>query len=350
MSSEGVMKKNTGKKDHVLTTIEKPLAGTGSFPAALQELRLRSVAIAKDPQIQAIALSISGGAVALGATGGACGMAVGGAAGAAVGILPAVFTFGLSIPVCAVVGGTVGTIGGMVVGSGAGIATGGLTYKYRIEIKNGLVYVQTNACGTVAFAKMKAQTKGKEVKVKLLSCTASSKQKAIETMTYTQSGAIELLKKGKAKSLELQKTSYEIATNRTLQVTVASATAGGVALGTTGGVAGLATGGAIGAAVGLIPALFTFGLSIPIGACIGATSGAIAGSTAGGTMGAVGGGVAGNRIYVKRDAIKTGAVSVRDKANGCADYIKGKAQEFPTYVKMCVTSGTGGTETHLHQD
>jgi len=135
--------------------------------------------------------------------------------------------------------------------------------------------------------------------------------------------AIEMLERSKTKCLELKATSYDLAKNRTVQVTAASSAAGGVALGTAGGAVGLATGGVAGAAVGIVPALFTFGLSIPICACIGAVGGGIAGSTAGGAIGAAGAGVAGNRIYTKRESIKSGV-----------DYIKGKAQELPSYVPL----------------
>merc|ERR1719242_1315072 len=58
-----------------------------------------------------------------------------------------------------------------------------------------------------------------------------------------------------------------------VKVTAAAAAGGAVSLGAGGGVVGLAGGGAIGAACGVIPAIFTFGLSIPIGAAIGASTG-----------------------------------------------------------------------------
>merc|ERR1712217_683621 len=63
----------------------------------------------------------------------------------------------------------------------------------------------------------------------------------------------------------------------TFQVTSASAVAGGVF----GGVVGSTVGTVTGAAIGLIPAVFTFGLSIPVGATMGLCTGAFAGSTTG---------------------------------------------------------------------
>merc|ERR1740123_1668039 len=54
--------------------------------------------------------------------------------------------------------------------------------------------------------------------------------------------------------------------DRTTQVVAASGLGGAVLVGAGGAGAGLLAGGAAGAAIGLVPALFTFGLSIPIGA------------------------------------------------------------------------------------
>lgn len=54
-----------------------------------------------------------------------------------------------------------------------------------------------------------------------------------------------------------------------VQATCAGVAGGAAALGATGGATGLAAGSAVGAALGLVPAIFTFGLSIPVGAAIG---------------------------------------------------------------------------------
>mmetsp|Transcript_17615 Transcript_17615/g.53422 ORF Transcript_17615/g.53422 Transcript_17615/m.53422 type:complete len:231 (-) Transcript_17615:111-803(-) len=78
-----------------------------------------------------------------------------------------------------------------------------------------------------------------------------------------------------------------------VQVTAASAVGGAMVLGTGGAVTGLLTGGAAGAACGLAPALFTFGLSIPLGAAVGSGAGLCVGTVIGGTVGLVGGGAAG---------------------------------------------------------
>jgi hypothetical protein len=56
-----------------------------------------------------------------------------------------------------------------------------------------------------------------------------------------------------------------------------------------GGAGGLATGSTVGAVCGLIPAVFTFGLSIPVGMAIGGGAGLWAGTVSGGAAGLVGG-------------------------------------------------------------
>ena len=66
--------------------------------------------------------------------------------------------------------------------------------------------------------------------------------------------------------------------------------AAGAAVGsTTGAISGSLAGGAFGAVAGLVPAVFTFGLSIPLGAAMGSSLGLVAGSMVGGGTGAVGG-------------------------------------------------------------
>merc|ERR1711998_640144 len=81
--------------------------------------------------------------------------------------------------------------------------------------------------------------------------------------------------------------------------TAASTAAGAVVCGGAGAVVGTTAG----AALGLIPALFTFGLSIPVGAVIGGC----VGTTTGTAAGATGGGVIGYGGYTYRKEIRTGA-------------------------------------------
>eukprot|EP00928_Gymnodinium_smaydae_P024167 TRINITY_DN19644_c0_g1_i1.p1 TRINITY_DN19644_c0_g1~~TRINITY_DN19644_c0_g1_i1.p1 ORF type:complete len:322 (+),score=37.99 TRINITY_DN19644_c0_g1_i1:130-1095(+) len=81
---------------------------------------------------------------------------------------------------------------------------------------------------------------------------------------------------------------------------------GALTAGAGGGAIGLGAGGAIGAACGLVPAVFTFGLSIPFGALLGSGIGCGVGATCGAATGAFSGGAAG-KAYANREAIKAGA-------------------------------------------
>merc|ERR1719230_2263710 len=98
-----------------------------------------------------------------------------------------------------------------------------------------------------------------------------------------------------AKVAKLAEKPVALARDSKFQCTTAGAAAGTLVGGATGG----GTGTIIGAAVGVVPALFTFGLSIPVGAAIG---GGI-GLCAGGSVGAVGGGAAGYGGYTWRKEI-----------------------------------------------
>lgn len=115
--------------------------------------------------------------------------------------------------------------------------------------------------------------------------------------TSAQAQAIETFKQGQAKVAEIGEGVRDVVSNPRAQATTVSAVGGAVALGTGGGATGLVSGGLIGAACGLVPAVFTFGLSIPIGAAIGSGMGAGIGTTFGGAAGFISGGALGYKAY-----------------------------------------------------
>merc|ERR1719330_1061128 len=78
---------------------------------------------------------------------------------------------------------------------------------------------------------------------------------------------------------------------------------GAVCVGAPAAGLGLFAGGAIGGAVGILPAIFTFGLSIPFGAVIGAGCGMVFTGAAGTTVGFAGGSAIGYAGYSRRDQI-----------------------------------------------
>merc|ERR1740127_194159 len=106
--------------------------------------------------MQTLTITTGTGTVVVGAMGGAFGLASGMVTGAIAGLPPALFTFGLSIPAGAVIGGGAGSAMGASAGAGVGALAGYGTFKYRVEIKKGLVYVQVKAMDTVKDGKAKA--------------------------------------------------------------------------------------------------------------------------------------------------------------------------------------------------
>merc|ERR1719410_164625 len=111
----------------------------------------------------------------------------------------------------------------------------------------------------------------------------------------------------------------EVVSDKGVQATAASAVGGGSVLGAGGAATGVAVGGAVGAAVGVVPAIFTFGLSIPFCAVLGGGCGLATGTVVGGSAGAAVGGASGYGVYTKREAISTtvhgAATSVKKMAH-----------------------------------
>lgn len=93
------------------------------------------------------------------------------------------------------------------------------------------------------------------------------------------------------------------ASGRRLQVAAASGVGGAMVVGTGYAGVGFLAGGAVGVAAGVVPALFTFGLSIPVFGAIGAGCGAAFGGAVGGTVGFTGAGAIGYHVYPRRAAI-----------------------------------------------
>merc|ERR1712151_502169 len=100
-----------------------------------------------------------------------------------------------------------------------------------------------------------------------------------------------------------------------------------ITLSTAGGAFGMASGVVAGSAGGVIPALFTFGLSIPAGAILGGGTGLFLGV---GT-GALGGGVVGYEVYMYRDQLKDGMLHIKTKALDTAHIAK---------VNVCNAAGS----------
>jgi hypothetical protein len=318
-------------------------------------LMTRGGVMVKEPRLHATSVSAAAGAIALGAVGGAMGAASGAGMGMAAGVVGAPFSFGLTIPLGGAVGGGVGLCAGATVGGGAGAIAAGSTgyavYTYRVQIKDGVVYVRAKV------------TDGKEKATLKLTCTMASikdqaHQKGVATKTTVMNIVGELKTKTvegaqivKARSLSVQdatqirvreaigytktKASEFGAKVRENKVTTGSTVVCGVA----GGAAGTVTGGVAGAAVGVPAAIFTFGLSIPIcsavGSGVGLCTGAVMGSGAGAAAGTA---------FTRRAEIKDRACGVWSKVQSGVMDAKGKAQGHALAVKERLVGGTGGTE------
>ncbi|CAE7205248.1 unnamed protein product [Symbiodinium necroappetens] len=181
-----------------------------------------------------------------------------------------------------------GAAAGLLVGTTAGGVAGGTggfcLYKYRVQIKDGVVRVQLKA--------RKSLSEGCETARKSLS-------DGCETVKGVTSRAKLAIDSARTKAHEKAGEAMTFATSSRAGFTSASTMLGG-SLGT---VAGAACGAACGAAVGLVPAVFTLGLSIPISAGIGLAAGATTGG--GGACGFVG--------FTYREEIKRSAGYLRTK-------------------------------------
>jgi hypothetical protein len=135
----------------------------------------------------------------------------------------------------------------------------------------------------------------------------------------------------KAKAIEARQSVRSLAANPDTR----AAAAGAAAFGAGGAAAGATAGGVIGVACALPAALFTFGLSIPVGAAVGAGSGLCVG----GSVGIVTGGAAGYKTHREKETISNALNSVFTKAMVCKD----KALDSTSNLKMSVVARMGGT-------
>eukprot|EP00747_Dinoflagellata_sp_TGD_P211037 gnl/TRDRNA2_/TRDRNA2_84244_c0_seq1.p1 gnl/TRDRNA2_/TRDRNA2_84244_c0~~gnl/TRDRNA2_/TRDRNA2_84244_c0_seq1.p1 ORF type:complete len:390 (-),score=95.27 gnl/TRDRNA2_/TRDRNA2_84244_c0_seq1:451-1557(-) len=271
-----------------------------SQPTACAPLSMKNrvIFIAKEPKFQTITVSAAGGSLILGTAGGAFGLTSGIFVGGAVGVVPALLTFGLSIPAGAAIGGGTGLFTGTVVGTGVGAVGGGaagsVVYRYRAEIENGYITVKTKVLCTVKDTHSKALCTVEDAKTKTVRAVLAKYEFARQS---AQGVKLRIC----TKADQLKSNTRDIITAPKFKTTATYAGGGAVVGGTAGGAAGTVAGGAMGAAVGVIPALFTFGLSIPIGAAIGGGIGLCAGTVTGGSAGAVCGGAVGYKRYKKEN-------------------------------------------------
>lgn len=300
------------------------------------ETKDKTIVFVRDPHFQMCTITTASGAITLGSIGGAFGLASGVAVGSAAGVVPALLTFGLSIPAGAVVGGSVGLCTGTLVGGTSGGIGGFATYKYRVQIKDGFISVQVKAKDTFNCTKEKASAVLSTARTFINTQVAKVQASVCDIAVQVRTRSIATFDIAKAKSCD----AVTFATSTKAGVTSTSAVAGAVV----GGAGTGAVGTVVGAAVGIVPAIFTFGLSIPAGAMVGLC----VGTTVGASTGAVGGGLAGYGGFTYRKAITEGAQSSWGKVRTAATNVKAKtiscAAEAKESARSMVRGSTGGSE------
>jgi hypothetical protein len=281
------------------------------------ETKDKTVAILRNPEFQQCTVVTAGGAIAFGSVGGAFGCATGIVVGSAAGVLPALFTLGLSIPAGGAIGGVGGLFSGTLIGGSTGGAAALAAYKYRIEIKSGVMTLKVNVCDI-----------NDKAKAQVLKVCTNTHNRVYKVQVAVHEIAIKYANKVRESSLaavEISKIkaskAYTFATTTKVGVTATSTAAGAVVGGTTIG----AVGTLVGAAAGVVPAIFTFGLSIPAGAVIGMC----AGTAIGGSAGAVTGGVTGYTGF-------THGKTIKEKVKGSLSGVSTKAENLKIKALTCV--------------
>lgn len=314
------------RKEWLVEDIERHMAAKRSQLRKLKErlrraltlIKAQGVTLASDPTACIVLLSGGGGAVIMGACGSVLGLSGGTATGALMGLAPAPLTFGLSVPIGAAVGGSVGACTGTVIGTTSGFFSGsiggGLVYAYRVEIKDGVVYLKRLGVRSVVNTARAALDTATCVSVGAIDAADSARQHAVAGLRCAASGASSAGTAAVSTTRLAASKALEVAQDRAFQASAVSAVGGAAVVGTGGCVAGLTVGGAVGAACGVVPALFTFGLSIPVGAAVGSGAGFCIGVTAGSTAGFAGGGAAGYGAYTWRSEICAGVQKMKQRA------------------------------------
>jgi len=318
-----------GTKDKIVVVLR-------DLRSKANETKDKAVVLLRSPQFQTCTIATAGGSITLGAVGGAFGLASGVVVGAAAGVVPALFTFGLSIPAGAAIGGIGGLCGGTLLGGSSGGIAGFTTYKYRIGIKDGFMTVKVKARDTFNSTQEKAVMVLNMTRMRIGAAGGELQASASEIHGKAMERCITAVQLAKAKSSD----ALTFATTTRVGVTSSSAVAGAVVGGTSGGAFGTVAG----AALGIVPAIFTFGLSIPTGAMLGLC----VGTAVGGSTGAVGGGLVGYGGFTHRKNISEGVLSSWSKVSTSAKNLKTTAftcaADAKESVKSMVRSSTGGSE------
>lgn len=321
----------------VKTTVTKDAR---ELQAGAEHIRDQTLCLLKDPQFQTCTIATSCGAIVMGGLGGAFGTVSGIVVGGAAGVVPSLLTFGLSIPTGAAIGGGAGLCSGTLVGGSVGGLTGCVLYKYRLEIKKGVLLVRVKSVETATDANVKVVAAGKASKRLAYSAAARAEAKTKRCIRATKAAGRETRTKFLT-LVDATRTKMDefvvVATSTKAGATSAGALTGGAVGGTAGSVVGTLAG----ATVGVVPALFTAGLSIPVCAAVGLC----AGTTVGGATGVVAGGAAGYGGFMYANDIKDTARTAWTTASTSASYVRAKAEEKAAQAKASARAWVGRSET-----
>lgn len=193
-----------------------------------------------------------------------------------------------------------------------------------VYVKDGYMYGVSQVGDAVYFVKAKVAKAQDAAKVKVLEACSRTRDMSNDLTKYILSLADATKARADKKPVTAGAT--------------CGAMLGGASGGAVGGVAGTIAGGMAGVPL----ALFTLGLSIPVGAVLGGGLGASAGAVTGGAAGVVTGGTAGYG-YGHREEIKTGMQNTLAKAGSAGATIQGKVMNQVEIVKERLVSGTGST-------
>lgn len=256
-----------------LADLREPLWGLSRGELAQRVHRLTATR-----RTRAVCICTAGGATVAATVGGAVGISCGAALGATAGMAASVPTLGLSVPVGAVIGSAVGLGGGLLAGGGVGALGSGACslVAIAVDIVGGELY------GGLLYLRGRLRHSREDVLIRV----------AVTEEAAATPGAASATSCGTARESFAQSLRSGARSSKLGVVTV-SAVGGAAVLGPTGAAVGTVLGGVAGAAIGLVPALFTFGLSIPVGVVLGSGTGFCAGTAAGVSGGLATGGALG---------------------------------------------------------
>mmetsp|Transcript_35313 Transcript_35313/g.82458 ORF Transcript_35313/g.82458 Transcript_35313/m.82458 type:complete len:502 (-) Transcript_35313:96-1601(-) len=268
----------------------------------LQRLRTRISYAIRDASVPVVMLCGGGASVVVGALSGTVGLALGAMAGTASGVVLAPFTLGLSLPAGAVLGGGMGATLGTCAGASAGFIGGslssGVAFAYRVELQAGVILLRRKALNSVKKTTARAAAAAEHAKIQSLERVKNATAQVSESITSAAETTAHRVHEMMDQTQQGIVRAGVTLLSHMAQPPVSWAAGAGLALGTGAGATGLLAGGAAGAALGVVPAIFTFGLSIPVGGILGGGAGLCTGFVTGGIAGIFGGRAAG-QCYVE---------------------------------------------------